>query len=305
MSNTWSPCRATRRKLVFTAAGAFAAWPGAGPAQPAAAQADAFIAMTRRPLIRAQGDADVRRRVDVVVGARPDGSALLADLYLPRLPTVARPPWALLVHGGLPDGVPVLPRQWQVFKDWGALLAQRGVAAVMFEHRLGSPRRRLDEAMDAVAQVAHWLRISADAPPLRAAPGGAIVFSAGGLMVPEMIRRRAELALDRVAMYYPLTGMDADSNHDEATVRRMSLSDAMPLAAEQGVMLQIVRAGADQVPGLLPRLDRTVAAALAANVRLELINLPRAPHGLDSIAGSAGAPEAIDRTVAFCAAATG
>ena len=35
---------------------------------------------------------------------------------------------------------------------------QSGVAAVMFDHRLGYPTRRVDEAMSEIDQIVRWLQ---------------------------------------------------------------------------------------------------------------------------------------------------
>lgn len=308
-----SSLQTTRRHLIGLAAGvACAPWwaPSVRAQAGAPSAAEAFVAMTRRPLVLAAGDAQASTVHKLPLGRRADGSAATGDLYLPAAAPAAglRHPVALLLHGGVPDALPIRPRTWQVYRDWGHLLARHGVAALVFEHRLGAAPHRLDDAMQDVAQALAALRDAVATVPIDTGRVAALAFSSGGLLVPELLRQHAALGIGRFALLYPATGLPArvgQSPDEAAHAARMALQPALGVAARDGVPLLVVRAGADTVPGLLPHLDAALAAALAANARLHVHNLPRAPHGFDNAppaadaADAEAARDAIAATVAF------
>jgi acetyl esterase/lipase len=282
--------------LIFTATLA-ATLPAVSLGQTSSQQSERFIAMTRRPL---QYDlkpdrVDVRR--DVAVGKRADGSALTLDLYLPKKPAATQLPVVLLVHGGLPDDISVRPTQWQMYQDWGTVLAQSGVAAVMFNHRLGYPQRRIDEAMNEVDQIMEWLQKSAATHRLDTAKITAAAFSAGGLVVPELVRRQERIR--GYVLYYPLLGADSSEVESADVKAKLRFVDVLPLLAKRDTPVLMFRSGADEVPGLLAMLDAAVPEALRQDVRLELVNLPKAPHAFDSLTDDAATRRAIKRTIEF------
>jgi acetyl esterase/lipase len=287
----------TKRLILITAAALAAAPSAVSLAQTSNQQAERFIAMTRRPL---QFDlkpdrVDVRR--EVPVGKRADGSPLTLDLYLPKKPGAAVLPVVLLVHGGLPNDISVLPTQWQMYRDWGTVLAQSGVAAVMFNHRLGYPQRRIDDAMTEVEQVMQWLQKSAATHRLDTARITAAAFSAGGLVVPELVRRQERIR--GYVLYYPLLGADASEVESADVKAKLRFVDVLPLLAKRDTPVLMFRSGADEVPGLLGMLDAAVPEALRQDVRLELVNLPKAPHAFDSLVDDAATRRAIRQTIEF------
>jgi len=253
-----------------------------------------FVAMTRRPL---QYDLEPERvdvRRDVAVGKRADGSPLTIDLYLPI--TGAKPrPVVLLLHGGIPDFIPIRPTQWQMYQDWGTVLAQSGIAAVMFNHRLGYPQRRIDEAMNEITQVTQWLDKSAATHRLDTAQITAAAFSAGGLVMPELVRRNERIR--RYVLYYPLLGSENNPAENADVRAKLRFIDVLPLLVKRDTPILIFRSGADEVPGLLPMLDAAVAEALKQDARLELVNLPKAPHAFDSLIDDPATRRAIQRTI--------
>src|SRR6478735_7113303 len=77
------------------------------------------------------------------------------DLYLPE-PTPA--PAVLMIHGGpVPRDRPVRPPEWPAFRGYGALLAQAGLVAAMFEHGFVDDDS-LPAARDDVAHALQALR---------------------------------------------------------------------------------------------------------------------------------------------------
>lgn len=280
--------------------------PSAPAADDARAQAIArYIAATKAPLRHPLRDAANVDRRSIEVGKRADGTPIEIDLAFPQ-PASGKPvPVVLLLHGGLPDEAAIRPKAWQVFRDWGTALAASGVAAVMFDHSLGVPRRRLDQALGETDAVLAWLAKEGPARGLDTQRLGAFVFSAGGLFVPELLGDSRPLRIDRVAMFYPSTGVVPGSPTaavtDAALAARMNLSAAAKRLASQRTQLLILRGGGDALPGLLKLLDETTTDLLAADVAFELINVPGAPHNFDAAADSDAVRAAIDRALAFAA----
>lgn len=287
----------TKRVILIAAAALAAALPVVTSGQTSSQQAERFIAMTRRPLqYELKPDrVDVKR--DVAVGKRADGSALTLDLYLPKKPGAAKLPVVLLVHGGLPDDISVRPTQWQMYQDWGTVLAQSGVAAVMFNHRLGYPQRRIDEAMNEVEQIMQWMQKWAATHRLDTTRITAAAFSAGGLVVPELVRRQQRIR--GYVLYYPLLGADSSEVESADVKAKLRFIDVLPVLAKRDTPVLMFRSGADEVPGLLAMLDAAVPEALKQDVRLELVNLPKAPHAFDSLIDDAATRRAIQRTIEF------
>lgn len=253
------------------------------PQDPRAAE---FFAMVKRHVQDPRRDpapGAIERRDDLVAGKRADGSPLLVDL---SLPTSAKAsglrPVVLLLHGGLPDEVPIRPSDWQAYRDWGAILADAGFATVMFDHGLGYPKRRLEVASAEITTVLDWVAKSETAYELAADRVHVVSFSAGGLLFPELARRGR---IASFVLFYPLLGIPASGPDAQA----MTVEEQAPMAFASGLRaltakrtpLLVFRAGADAVPGLLSILDASVPQALASDLDIELINVPGAPHGFD------------------------
>ena len=256
------------------------------------------VAVNLRPLQYNLKPELVEIRQDVLAGTRSDGSPLTVDLYLPATRTAQKLPIALLLHGGLPDFIPIRPTQWRMFRDWGIALAQSGAGAVMFNHSLGWPEHRVNETMIEIEAVIDWLHASAAIEQFDVSRLRVIAYSGGGLLIPELVRR-SEAHIRGYALLYPLLGRDADESNSAETVAKLRFKDALPLLAERGTPLLIVRGGADEIPQLLPVLDAAIAEALRLDARLELINLPGAPHGFDVLHADDGIRRAIERTIEF------
>lgn len=276
------------------------------PADDARAQMiQRFIAATKAPLrhpLRAATDVE-RHSIDV--GKRADGSSITIDLTLPKKIDGRPSPVAVLFHGGLPDEAWIRPKAWQVYRDWGTALAASGVAAVMFDHSLGAPRRRLDQALAETDAVLAWLAKEATGRGVDATRTTAIAFSAGGLFAAELLSDARPLRINGAALLYPSTGVIPGSPTaavtDAVLAERMNLASAAWRLAKRGAPLLMLRAGADELPGLLAMLDDSAKALLTADARFELVNVPGAPHNFDMITDSADARAAIDRVLAFAA----
>ncbi|TXL77687.1 alpha/beta hydrolase [Vineibacter terrae] len=291
------PAMALTLSALMTAGSAAAQTSPLPPQLPAA-----YVEAIRSPLRHPLREAGVVRSRQTA-GARADGTPLMVDLTLPRQEAGKPVPVVVLVHGGLSDEAPIKPSAWQVYRDWGAVLAASGVAAVMFDHTLGVPRRRLDQAMGEVDAVLAWLAKEGASRGLDLQRVRAFVFSAGGLLVPELLSDGRPVRIDSVAMFYPSTGIVPGSPSaavvDAAVGERMSLRAAAARLAKRGTPLLMLRAGKDEIPGLLAMLDETTTALLAADAPVEVVNLPAAPHSFDYRLDRPDVRAGIDRALAL------
>jgi len=263
-----------------------------------------FLALTRLPLQHPLRTARVERTT-ATIGARADGSPFLVDITRPVASSDRAPlPVVLLVHGGLTDDAPIRPRSWQIYRDWGTALAANGVAAVMFDHSLGSPRRRLDLALGEIDIVLRWLATSGARLGLESDSVRAMGFSAAGLLAPALLRDERPVPISRLALVYPLTGIAPDAGApptDDALAARMDLGREADRLAKRRTPLLLIRAGSDAIPGLLSLLDRNVSALLAADARVELLNVPGEPHSFDMLHDTPDVQDAIERALRFVA----
>jgi acetyl esterase/lipase len=252
----------------------------AARAQPAPDARARIEAAARQPLAYRPTPAGPCRVVDL-------GEALSPGAWLALPCAQAQPfPVALLVHGGLPAGTPIRPSQWRVYREWGAALAGRGVATLMIDHSLGFPDRALDRAIDELDAALAWLVTNRDVYNFEPGQLRIVAFSAGGLLVPELLGPARPLRAERIALFYPMTGAGPLDRSPPSIAARMRLAEAAPRLGRSAMPLLIVRASADANPGLLPLLDESIAALVAAEANLTIRNVPGARHGFD-----AGDPE--------------
>ena len=262
-----------------------------------------YLQATRAPLIH-PATQEQPRRVRQEIGKRADGSPLVIDLTLPK-PGGKAGPAVVLLHGGLPDEAPIRPSAWRVYNDWGAALAAEGTVGIMFDHSLGFPKQRLDQAMGEVDQVLAWIVKDGPAFGIDAAHVQTWSFSAGGLLTAELLDDKRPLRLAGMVLFYPLTGLPPDGPSlplvGPVIADRMDLAKNAERVAKANVPMVIYRAGHDEVPGLLPLLDRSLAALLAADARVEIINLPGAPHSFDFLTDTPRVRGSINRALRFAA----
>src|SRR5207248_9529265 len=127
-----------------------------------AAAADAMAQGVSRPVALQVPAMDaVRIQRDLVY--TPEGRRL--DAYAP--PRAGRFPVVMLLHGGVPDDVPVRPKDWGLYRSWGRLLAASGFTAIIPDQRIGFPDPRLAFAAQDVESAlgyvhGHAAQLSAD-----------------------------------------------------------------------------------------------------------------------------------------------
>ncbi len=169
-----------------------------------------------------------------------------------------RPGQVIEVHHG-PRGGPVVVflngvgapiRTWQGYREWAALVSAAGMNAVLYDGAT---------VEDAEAALAYLDR---NAAALRIDPQRLCIFasSANGRVGVRLPQRASAARLDCAVYYYPVLDVPA-------------------VRTELPVLL--VRTGID-TPMILATIDAWVDAAVAANARVEVVNLPRHQHGFDA-----------------------
>jgi dienelactone hydrolase len=216
--------------------------------------------------------------VDVHAGIgylQDGGRELLMDLYRPAGRHDAAVPAVLLVHGEADPALLRGVRGWGQYRGWGRLLAAEGLAAVVFEHRaireagLAAVDAEVDAAVAAVADRAGELGVD---------PGrlGLAGFSAGAMLGARALGRAAGRLRCAALCYGPLD---------------LEPDPALP-------PMLVVRAGRDH-PELNRAIDAFLAAALAANLPVELVNHADGHHAFDTVDDTDESRRVIRRVLAF------
>ena len=229
------------------------------------------------PLVHPLPDPD---RVEVRRGpgyASVGGRELAMDLYRPAGREEGAPLAAvLLVHGEAPPELLRGVLGWGQYQGWGRLLAGEGLAGVAFEHSAVA-----EAGFEAVtAQVGAALAAVRDrAGELGLDPGRlALAGFSAGVPLTAAILSRVPVPLRCAALCYGPPG------------------DLQPTPGLPPFLL--VRAGQDY-PDLNQRIDEFTAAAEAAGVPVELLELPGAHHAFDILDDTDASRDAIRRVLSF------
>ncbi|MBY8872573.1 hypothetical protein K7640_12085 [Micromonospora sp. PLK6-60] len=181
-------------------------------------------------------------------------------------------PAVVVVHGApLPPGAPD-PRDWLLFRGYGALLAEQGVVAAVVSYQVPEPAA-LPAAAEHIAGLVEQVRAD---PRVDADRVALWFFSGGSLLMADWLRTPPEWLRGIAATYpllVPLPGWDVDPRFRPAEA----------LGAADGPPVILVRAGRDALPGLLAGIDAFVARAARAGRPVRLIEAPDGQHGFDAL----------------------
>jgi acetyl esterase/lipase len=231
---------------------------------------------------------------------RPDDAAgLLLDAYVPKaLARSERRPAVVLIHGGVPPGVPA--KDWPLFQTWGRLLAASGFVGITFNHRLGFPKANLAQAAaDVRAAIAYTrgaenLHVDRDRVCL-------LGFSAGGPLLGTGLGPDTAFVRCLLAFYALLDIRQSPLHADEGSPELLRQFSPAAFYAEAGANVPpifVARAGLD-IELLNATIDRFAADALKANAPLTLLNHPQGKHGFDALNDDARSREIIRAALAF------
>ncbi len=213
------------------------------------------------------------------------------DVYLPDGGTPR--PAVIFVHGGpVPANRRPTPRDWPVFRGYGALVASHGVVGVMFDHRLHGPAD-LPQAAGDVAAAVDLIRGD---PRVDADRVAVWHFSGGGLLLADWLREPPSW-LRCAAATYPLLGLPPGDRLDPRF-------DPVAALAATGRRLPVVltRVGRERT-ALAEAVDRFVAAARRHQVRLTLVDVPEGQHGFDMLDHTDASRSAVEQAVDLVVAA--
>ncbi|MGE0623945.1 MAG: alpha/beta hydrolase [Pseudomonadales bacterium] len=203
------------------------------------------------------------------------------DLYQPSEPaTGARP--AVLFVNGYPD--PGFRRVMGcAYKDmgatvaWARLVGATGMAAITYENvePLADARR----VLDFVAANADGLGVDPERIGVWACSGHAPTALA--LLAGVHASNKGPTPRCATLLYGYLLDLPGHNEVSAAAAQFGFLPGPASLDAILPVPTLVLRAGRDGMPGLLPSMDRFVAAALAGGFPLTLLNHPDAAHAFD------------------------
>jgi hypothetical protein len=199
------------------------------------------------------------------------------DLYVqpPDPPAMgaaaAQRPLVVLVHGGpVPVDLTPPPRQWPVFRGYGALLAAAGAAAAVVGHPLhsmGDYPSAFKVVAAAVAAARQDGRVDAD----RVAVWH---FSGSGPMTARWLAAPPPY-LRCLAMSYPVLGDRPDRLLPEGYRPIEVIAAHAP-----DIPLVLTRVGRETAP-VVAGVDEFIAAAHRSGATLEVIDVPDGIHGYD------------------------
>jgi acetyl esterase/lipase len=199
-------------------------------------------------------------------------------------------PAVVLVHGGpIPPGHS--PRDSDVFRGYGALVAAAGLVGITFDHRLFSGEHYPQAADDVAAVVARTRELD-EVDPDRVLLW---CFSGGGAIAAAWLRDPPPW-LRGIAWTYPVLAPPPDWPGD---VPRFDAVAAVGAHPELPTLL--VRVGREY-PAIVGTQDAFVAAAREAGAALEVLTIDHAEHGFEVHPYDAGARAVVDRAVTWVAA---
>lgn len=258
--------------------------------------------MTTKPvLLRLPAMQEVTVRTDLPFGAEDE---MRFDLYAPPDARPERPRPVVVFVSGFPDpgmaaflGCPL--KQMQAYQDWARLVAASGLIAVTYSNR-GTPAPDLAALLEHLHAHSGTLGIDAERLGLWAASGN--VPTALGAVLGTPRPRCAALCYGYLLDQGDATAVaEASGGFGFANPVHGRRVEELP----DEVPLLVVRAGGDQTPGLNETLDRFVAAALAHDRPLTLINHSGAPHAFDLEDDRPATREIIGAVLAFLRARLG
>jgi dienelactone hydrolase len=188
-------------------------------------------------------------------------------------------PVVVVLHGvPLPPGLEPQPRDWPLYRGYGALLADQGMLTVVVGYQVPITPAPAGLVLDYAAAAAQVdAAVTAARADPRADPDRVVLwFFSGGAMVSAGWLPEAPPWLRGVALSYPvvtpLPGMVADSGY-EAPAAAIGRAGAAP-------PVLVIRPGREH-PGFVAGVDAFVAAAAVAAAPIDVIDVPAGQHSFD------------------------
>lgn len=215
------------------------------------------------------------------------------DLYLPELADDARGdagerrPAVVFVHGGpVPAGTVPSPREWPTFTGYARYAASLGAVGVTLDHRLHAISDYALAAEDVVAAV-ELVRSRPEVDPQRVALW---FFSGGGLLAADWLAAPPPwlrcLAATYPVLAPPPSWGPADSRFRPATA----------VAGAGRLPIVLTRVG-KEVAEITATVEEFLAAATACDADVEVIDIPDARHGFETVDHTDEARDGVERAV--------
>jgi Dienelactone hydrolase family len=210
------------------------------------------------------------------------------DLYVPEA-AGPFPAVAFICGGPLPaDAKWIDPREWPVYRGYGALLAAAGVVAAV-QHLPLNAWTDFPRAADALRQGIDFVRADPRVDPARI---GIWTFCGGSPLISDWLRTPPEWLRCLAATYPALgsrPGMDPGPRFEPAAA----------LAADRNVPPFVLTRVGREDPKVAQTVENFVAAAAQNQVELEIIDVPNGRHGFDMLDRTEESRAAVRRAVEF------
>lgn len=212
----------------------------------------------------------------------------------PALPASARQrrPLVVLVLGGpLPASDEPRPRDWPVYRGYGALVAAAGLVAVVVEHRLHD----LDSFPLAAEDVAAGVQRARELPGVDHDRVALWFFSGGGLLAADHLGSAPPTWLRAVALTYPVLAPFGGVQVSRRFQPVAAVSDPT-----SPVRVLLTRVGRER-PEIAAGVTAFVEAARSASRQLTVIDVPGGRHGFDHLDHDDASREAVRDAVRWVA----
>lgn len=227
---------------------------------------------------------------------RAEDKALLMDLYRPS--DVENPPVVVLIHGEGAESFIRDAKDWALYRDYGRLLAENGLAAVSFNHRPGGITvgfKDIDKAAGDVTDLAAYVRSRAGEWGVDGERICVWAFSAGGVYLNPFFRNTPAYIKCLVSFY----GLLAATAFTKKNQDYLSGYDPENYLAEDTLVpVLAVQAGKDR-PQIARGTERFLAAAKAKGIAVKHILYAEGKHAFDVMNDTEETRRIIGETVRF------
>ncbi len=190
------------------------------------------------------------------------------DWYLPAAD--GRAPAVVFIHGGpVPPALQPRPTGWPVYEAYGSWAAGAGFVGVTFDHGF-TGLDALDRALGDIAEVIDIVRTHPRVDPHRLVLWG---FSGAGMLLGPWLADPPPF-LRGVAASYPAC-------RPLQPVQDPPLTMAEGVATAGDLPLLLTRVGLERAE-VAETVSEFVAAAQAANARLDIVDVGQGQHGFDN-----------------------
>lgn len=243
--------------------------------------------------------------INDIIYKQAGGEDLKMDIYQPpNMKAGETLPAVIYVHGGSfsPD-FPVKPKEWDVYKAHGRVIAASGLIGVTFNHRFyGGDKEKLTDSFSDVRDAILYVR--ANAAKYQIDPDRLCVwsFSGGGSHLSIPIRDRMDFVRCIVSYYGVLdlkslvgsygAGRDLEYLNDFSVINYLTFENyKIP-------PFFIARAGLDNPP-LNSTIDSFVNKAFKMDLDIEVANHPGGVHGFEVFNDDHRTHEIMKDTISF------